>query len=76
MVLHEGVRSFQKHMTKYINGSDTVIIEDGKTSTQKGVYMPIGIYSLFQDQMKEAIKQDIKNSFTESFDGNGVVNGD
>ena len=35
MVVYEGVRSFQKYMTKYINGSDIVIIEDAKTHLEK-----------------------------------------
>jgi len=32
MLIYEGVRSFQKTMTKYINGNDVVIIEDIKNS--------------------------------------------
>ncbi len=74
MLVHEGVRSFQKTMTKYINGDDIVIIEDAKTHIEKGVFMPYKLYSLFQDQIREAIREDIKNSFVEDFDGVAVAN--
>ena len=73
MLVHEGVRSFQKTMTKYINGDDIVIIEDAKTHKEKGVFMPYKLYSLFQDQIREAIREDIKNSFVEDFDGVAVA---
>lgn len=73
MLIHEGVRSFQKTMTKYINGDDVVIIEDAKTHLEKGVFMPYKLYVLFQDQIKEAIREDIKNSFVEDFDAVAVV---
>ncbi len=73
MLVHEGVRSFQKYMTKYINGEDIVIIEDAKTHHEKGVFMPYKLYSLFQDQIREAIREDIKNSFVEDLDGAAVV---
>lgn len=73
MLVHEGPRSFQKHMTKYINGDDVVIIEDGKTHSEKGVFMPFSIYALFKQQIHDAVREDIKNSFTESFDHAGVV---
>ncbi|MBU1668673.1 hypothetical protein KKC13_09650 [bacterium] len=76
MLIREGVRSFQKHMTKYINGDRVVIIEDSKTHNEKGVFMPYNLYFLFQAQIKEAIREDIKNSFTEDFDGVGVVHED
>ncbi len=74
MLVYEGVRSFQKYMTKYINGDDIVIIEDAKTHLEKGVFMPYKLYMLFEDQVKEAIREDIKNSFVENFDGAAVVN--
>jgi hypothetical protein len=73
MLVYEGVRSFQKYMTKYINGDDIVIIEDAKTHNEKGVFMPYKLYALFEEQIKEAIREDIKNSFVEEFDGVGVV---
>jgi hypothetical protein len=73
MVVYEGVRSFQKYMTKYINGSDIVIIEDAKTHLEKGVFMPYKLYSLFEDQIKELIREDIKKSFVEDFDGVAAV---
>ena len=67
MLVYEGVRSFQKYMTKYINGDDVVIIEDAKTHKEKGVFMPYKLYMLFEDQIKDAIREDIKNSFVEDF---------
>jgi len=73
MLVHEGVRSFQKYMTKYINGDDVVVIEDAKTHVEKGVFMPYKLYLLFQNQVREAIREDIKNSFVEDFDGVAVV---
>ena len=73
MLVYEGVRSFQKYMTKYINGDDIVIIEDAKTHREKGVFMPYKLYILFQDQIREAIREDIKNSFIEEFDDVAVV---
>ena len=73
MLIYEGVRSFQKTMTKYLNGDDIVIIEDAKTHHEKGVFMPYKLYSLFQEQIKEAIREDIKNSFVEDFDDVAVV---
>ena len=63
-------------MTKYINGDDIVIIEDAKTHKEKGVFMPYKLYGLFQEQINEAIRADIQNSFVEEFDGVGVVSGD
>ena len=76
MLVHEGVRSFQKTMTKHLNGDDIIIIEDAKTHLEKGVFMPYKLYALFQDQIKEAIREDIKNSFVEDFDGVAVVSED
>ena len=73
MLVYEGVRSFQKTMTKHMNGDNVVIIEDAKTHLEKGVFMPYKLYSLFQDQVKEAIREDIKNSFVEDFDGVAAV---
>ena len=73
MLQYEGVRSFQKHMTKYLNGDNVVIIEDAKTHCEKGVFMPYKLYELFQTQIKEAIRKDIKNSFVEEFDGMAVA---
>ena len=69
MLIHEGVRSFQKYMTKYMNGDDVVIIEDAKTHIEKGVFMPFKLCVLFQEQVNEAIREDIKNTFVEDFDG-------
>ncbi len=74
MLIYEGVRSFQKTMTKYMNGDDIVIIEDAKTHREKGVFMPYRLYALFQEQVNAAIREDIKNSFVEDFDGAAVVN--
>ena len=76
MVVYEGVRSFQKTMTKHINGDNVVIIEDAKTHLEKGVFMPYKLYALFQDQIKEAIREDIKNTFVEEFDGVAVAGED
>ena len=74
MLVYEGVRYFQKYMTKYINGDDIVIIEDAKTHHKKGVFLPFKLYSLFQEQINDAIREDMKNSFVEEFDGAAVVN--
>jgi len=76
MVVYEGVRSFQKTMTKHINGDNVVIIEDAKTHLEKGVFIPYKLYALFQDQVKEAIREDIKNTFVEEFDGVAVAGED
>ena len=76
MLIHEGVRSFQKYMTKYMNGDDVVIIEDAKTHIEKGVFMPFRLYVLFQEQVNEAIREDIKNAFVEDFDGVAVAGED
>lgn len=73
MLIYEGVRSFQKYMTKYLNGDDVVIIEDAKTHLEKGVFMPFRLYILFQEQINEAIREDIKNAFVEDFDGVAVI---
>lgn len=73
MLIHTGVRSFQKYMTKYLNGDDVVIIEDAKTHLEKGVFMPFRLYVLFQEQVNEAIREDIKNAFVEDFDGVAVI---
>ena len=74
MVVREGVRAFQKHMTTYINGEDIVVIEDAKTHINKGVYMPYKLYTLFQEQFEAAIREDVRASFTDDFDGSGLVN--
>lgn len=74
MIVYEGVRTFQQQMTKYINGNDIVIIEDGKTNTPKGTFVPYTLYLLFQEQINEAIRVDIQNSFVEEFDCVGLVN--
>ena len=58
MLVHEGVRSFQKTMTKYINGDDVVIIEDAKTHIEKGVFMPYKLYILFQEQAREKLEKE------------------
>jgi len=76
MLVHEGVRSFQKTMTKYINGDDIVVIEDAKTHIEKGVFMPYKLYVLFQKQVRDAIREDMKNSFVEDFDGVAAVDED
>ena len=74
MLVHEGVRSFQQHMTKYINGDDVVIIEDAKTHKEKGVFLPFSIYEIFKEQVDSSVREDIKRSFVEEFDGAGAVN--
>ena len=76
MLVYEGVRSFQKTMTKYMNGDNIVVIEDAKTHVEKGVFMPYRIYRLFQDQIAAAVREDMKNSFVEEFDGAAAVNED
>ena len=76
MVVYEGVRSFQKTMTKHMNGDNVVIIEDAKTHLEKGVFIPYKLYALFQDQVKEAVREDIKNTFVEEFDGVAVAGED
>ncbi len=74
MLVREGVRSFQKTMTKYMNGNNIVIIEDAKTHIEKGVFIPYNLYDHFKIQIEEAIREDIKNSFVEDFDGAAVAN--
>lgn len=73
MIVHEGIREFQKQVTRYLNGNEVVIIEDGKTHQQKGVYIPFALYQLFQEQLHEAVRQDIAASFSESFDESVLV---
>jgi hypothetical protein len=74
MIIHEGVRTFQKQLSQYINGSDIVIIEDAKSQSPKGTFLPYELYKIFEEQVQEAIRMDIRNSFTEEVDGVGVVN--
>jgi uncharacterized protein (DUF2344 family) len=69
----ESVREFQKNASKYLKSDEVILVEDAKSHTKKGVYIPYGIYQLFEKELQEAIRKEIARSFGESFDGVGVV---
>jgi hypothetical protein len=74
MIITESIREFQKYSTRYFNGNDIVIIEDGKSHKQKGVFIPFDIYTLFKEELEAAVRKEIEHSFDEDFDGVGAAN--
>ncbi|WP_457596603.1 hypothetical protein [Hydrogenimonas sp.] len=69
----ESVREFQKNAPRHLNGEEVILIEDGKSHVKKGVYMPYRIFRLFEEEFNEAIRKEMAESFSESFDGVGKV---
>jgi hypothetical protein len=69
----ESVREFQKNAPRHLNGEEVVMIEDAKSHTKKGIYIPYHLYRLFEKELNEAIRREIAESFTEYFDGAGRV---
>ncbi|WP_457608143.1 hypothetical protein [Nitratifractor sp.] len=69
----ESIREFQKNAPRHLSGDEVILIEDGKSHVKKGVYIPYKLFHLFEKELNEAIRREIAESFTESFDGAGKV---
>ena len=70
-MITESIREFQKNASRHLSGDEMVIIEDAKSRTKRGVYIPYSLYRLFEKELNESIRKEMAESFTESFDGAG-----
>jgi len=65
-MLVEGIREFQKNLTKYLNVHEPVMINDKKTHKTRGVYLPIEIYNEMLKDYKHGIVEDAIRTFGEN----------
>jgi predicted GTPase len=72
-MITESIREFQKNAPRHLSGDEVVVIEDAKSHTKRGVYIPYSLYRLFEKELNESIRKEMAESFTESFDGVGRV---
>ena len=54
----EGIREFQKDLTKYLNSNEPVMINDKKTHKTRSVLLPVEIYNEMLKNYKQSIVED------------------
>jgi len=62
----EGIREFQKDLTKYLNVKEPVMINDKKTHKTRGVFLPVEIYNEMLKDYKQSIVEDAMRTFSEN----------
>jgi len=62
----EGIREFQKDLTKYLNVNEPVMINDKKTHKTRGVFLPVKIYNEMLKDYKYNIVEDAIRTFGEN----------
>ncbi len=62
----EGIREFQKDLTKYLNVNEPVMINDKKTHKTRGVFLPVDIYNEMLKDYKKAVLEDAIKTFSEN----------
>ena len=62
----EGIREFQKDLTKYLNVKEPVMVYDKKTHKSRGVFLPMEIYNEMLKDYKQAILDDAIRTFGEN----------
>ncbi len=62
----EGIREFQKDLTKYLNVNEPVMINDKKTHKTRGVFLPVEIYNEMLKEYKDRVLQDAIRTFKEN----------
>lgn len=62
----EGIREFQRELTKYLNVDEPVMINDKKTHKTRGVFLPVKIYTEMLKDYKKAIVDDAIRTFSEN----------
>jgi len=62
----EGIREFQKDLTKYLNVDEPVMINDKKTHKTRGVFLPVKIYNEMLKNYKQSILEDAIRTFGEN----------
>jgi len=62
----EGIREFQKDLTKYLNVNEPVMINDKKTHKTRGVFLPVEIYNEMLKDYKDRVLQDAIRTFGEN----------
>ena len=62
----EGMREFQRYLTKYLNVKEPVMINDKKTHKTRGVFLPVDIYLEMLKDYKNSIVDDAMRTFTEN----------
>ena len=62
----EGIREFQRDLTKYLNVKEPVMIKDKKTHTTRGVFLPTEIYLEMVKDYKGSIIDDAMRTFSEN----------
>ncbi len=62
----EGIREFQRDLTKYLNVKEPVMINDKKTHKTRGVFLPVEIYLEMLKDYKNSIIDDAMRTFTEN----------
>ena len=59
----EGIREFQKELTKYLNVEEAVIIRDKKTRKTRGVFLPVELYNELVEAREKRIFEDAVRTF-------------
>ena len=62
----EGIREFQRDLTKYLNVKEPVMINDKKTHKTRGVFLPVEIYLEMLKDYKNSIVDDAMRPFNEN----------
>ncbi len=62
----EGIREFQKDLTKYLNVDEPVMVKDKKTQKTRGVFLPVEIYNEMLRDYKKSIVDDAIRTFSEN----------
>lgn len=62
----EGIREFQKDLTKYLNVNEPVMINDKKTHKTRGVFLPVAIYNKMLQDYKDKILEDAIRTFSQN----------
>ncbi len=62
----EGIREFQRDLTKYLNAKEPVMINDKKTRKTRGIFLPVEIYLEMLKDYKSSIIDDAMRTFTEN----------
>ena len=62
----EGIREFQKDLTKYLNTKEPVFVNDKKTHKTRGVFLPVDIYMEMLKDYKAQVLDDAMRTFSEN----------
>ncbi len=69
----EGIKNFQNGLTQYLSSDEAVFINDAKTHTLRGVYLPASVFKLVESDFEKRLLEDAKRSFSPNpFQDDGI----